>query len=141
MDEKELMQFRPSKASEIKLYFLAVLFIVIFPVSIIMLLVAWARIASTQYRFTNQRLFKRTGLIAKHEEEIELFRIRDVKLSQGIIQRIFGIGDIVVISSDETSPILLIKGVRNPENIKETLRTAYREARKVEGVRNAEFIS
>lgn len=140
MDEKELMQFRPSKASEMKLYFLAVLFIIIFPVSVIMLLVAWVRIASTQYRITNQRLFKRTGLIAKHEEEIELFRIRDVKLKQGIVQRLLGIGDITVISSDETSPTILIKGVRNPENIKETLRTAYRESRKAEGVRNAEFI-
>ena len=71
----------------------------------------------------------------------ELFRIKDVKMQQNVIQRLWGIGDITVISSDETSPILEINGVRDPENVKETLRAAYREARKSEGVNNAEFIS
>ena len=144
MDEKELLSFKPAKASEIKLYFWAILCavtIIGLPITIILLLTAWARIVSTQYRITNQRFFKQTGLIARHEEEIELFRIRDVKFHQGIIQRLFGIGNITVISSDATSPLLLIEGVHTPKEIKETLRTACREARRAEGVRNAEFLS
>ena len=144
MEETELMALKPSKASEIKLYiwaFLCAATILCIPVAIILLIVAWVRLASTKYRLTNQRLFKRTGLIARHEEEIELYRIQDVKMNQGIIQRLLKIGDITVVSTDETTPVLSINGVRNPVEVKETLRTAYREARKAEGVRHAEFIS
>ena len=144
MEEHDLLSCKPAKASEFKLYFWAtvcVLGVVTIPIAIILLLVAWVRVSSTKYRITTQRLFKRTGLIARNEEEIELFRIRDVKLNQGIIQRLFGIGNVVVVSSDATSPLLLIKGVSEPENVKETLRSAYMNARRAENVRNAEFIS
>ena len=85
MEETELMALKPSKASEIKLYiwaFLCAATILCIPVAIILLIVAWVRLASTKYRLTNQRLFKRTGLIARHEEEIELYRIQDVKMNQ-----------------------------------------------------------
>jgi len=104
-------------------------------------LAIWIDTHSTEYRLTNERLFVRRGLIAKHLNEIELFRAKDVIMNQGILQRILGFGSVTVLSTDDTTPIIVLKGIADPINLKELIRTTYRAARKREGVRTAEFIA
>jgi len=43
-----------------------------------------------------------------------------------------------VVANDPTTPSLVMPGIADPENVKETLRTTYRRARKAEGVRVGE---
>jgi uncharacterized membrane protein YdbT with pleckstrin-like domain len=116
--------------------------LVLLPIGIglLLLLGVWYRTAATRYRLTTQRLFSRTGLIAKHEEEIELFRIKDVTLSQGMLQRLLGVGCVVVLSTDDTTPRLELAGLPDPEGRKEQIRAAFRTARQREGLRTGEFI-
>ena len=109
-------------------------------VGLILLLRAWYLVASTRYRLTTQRLFAQTGLIAKNLEEIELFRVKDVTLSQGVLDRLLGVGTVTVLSTDDTAPELALEGIRDPLAAKEALRTAFRAARQREGMRMAEFI-
>lgn len=109
-------------------------------IGIILLLNVWYKIASLQYRLTNQRLFVQRGLIAKQLEELELFRVKDVILKQTILQRILGFGTITVLSTDDTTPHITLIGMSNPVETKEAIRSAFRAARKREGVRMAEFI-
>lgn len=110
-------------------------------VGIGLLLNAWYKTAALRYRLTTQRLFVTTGLIAKHEEEVELYRIKDVTVRQGLLQRVMGIGTITVLSTDDSNPRIQLFGVNRPMDVKETLRTHYRAARKREGIRSAEFIA
>ena len=116
--------------------------IVLLPVGIglFLLLGVWYRTAATRYRLTTQRLFAQKGLVAKHLEEVELFRVKDVTLSQGFIQRLLGVGSVVVLSTDDTAPRLELAGILRPVEVKETLRNAFRAARQREGMRMAEFI-
>jgi uncharacterized membrane protein YdbT with pleckstrin-like domain len=116
--------------------------IVLLPVLIglVLLLRVWHKIAATRYRLTTQRLFVQTGLIAKRLEEVELFRVKDVTLSQGVIQRLLGVGSVVVLSTDDTAPRLELAGIRHPLEVKESIRNAFRAARQREGLRMAEFI-
>ena len=109
-------------------------------VGLILLLRAWYLVASTRYRLTTQRLFAQTGLIAKHLEEVELFRVKDVTLSQGVLDRMLGTGTVTVLSTDDTAPRLELAGIFDPLAAKEALRTAFRAARQREGMRMAEFI-
>lgn len=87
------------------------------------------QLLSVRYTLTNQRLFIKTGLIARNIEEIELFRIKDVKVEQSVVQRILGYGTITVISNDETAPLLYLTGVSNPVKKKEQIRARVRTAR------------
>ena len=87
-----------------------------------------------------QRLFAQTGLIAKNLEEVELFRVKDVTLRQGVLDRLLGVGTVTVLSTDDTAPELELAGIRDPLAAKEALRTAFRAARQREGLRTAEFI-
>ena len=116
--------------------------IVLLPVVIglFLLLGVWYRTAATRYRLTTQRLFRRTGLIGRHEEEVELFRVKDVTLTQGALQRLLGVGTVVVLSSDDTTPRLELAGISDPAGIKEQIRAAFRAARQREGLRTGEYI-
>ena len=153
MEEQEVFAVRPSKISQLNKIFWGIVFLLIgfggfaapwlfiaTVIGLFLLFKAWYNIASRQYRLTTERLFIRHGLIARHVEEVELYRIKDLKLKQGIFDRIFRVGTITVFSTDDTTPILSLPGIANPEPIKEQIRANYRKARQREGIRGAEFI-
>ena len=48
----------------------------------------------TRYRLTDERLFCETGFLNIREEEILLYRIRDLELKLTLGQRIFGVGSV-----------------------------------------------
>lgn len=55
------------------------------------------------YWLDGDRLFMRRGIFVRSEEEIELYRIKDVKVTFSIIQQMFENGDLIISSSDKTS--------------------------------------
>ena len=109
-------------------------------IGLLLLLRAWYLVAATRYRLTTQRLFVQKGLIAKELEEVELFRVKDVTVRQGMLDRMLGVGTVVVLSTDDTAPRLELAGIRRPVEVKESVRGAFRAARQREGLRMAEFI-
>jgi len=72
--------------------------------------------------------------------ELELYRVKDVKVDQGGLQRLLGYGTVTVLSADDTTPETDLVGVAKPVTIKEMIRTQYRAARQREGVHPTEFI-
>ena len=83
--------------------------------------------SSTQYILTNQRLKVISGRIGKKHEEVELIRIRDVRVRQGLTDKVQGIGSVEIISSDETDPRLVLKDIKDPINVKELIRISARK--------------
>ena len=84
----------------------------------------------TRYRLTNYRLFKETGILSRSMNELELLRVDDVSVRQNIIQRIFNVGIVTVISpTDATEPRLELRGIQNPVEVKEQIRTHVRKRR------------
>lgn len=106
----------------------------------VILLSVWLHTVSFLYTLTTERIFVRRGLLAKRIEEVELFRVKDVKMAQTALQRILGYGDVTVYSSDDSMPVFHIQGISRPVEIKEELRASYRAARKREKVTSTEFI-
>lgn len=153
MEEQEVFVIRPAKISQLNKIFGGIVFLLIgfggfaapwlfvaTAIGLFLLVKAWYNIVSRQYRLTTERLFIRRGLIAKHVEEVELYRIKDLKLKQRILDRIFRVGAITVFSTDDTTPVIYLPGIANPEPVKEQIRANYRQARQREGIRGAEFI-
>ncbi len=138
-EEKPIFELKPAARAYLGLMIWGVLLFV-FVVGIFLLLRVWYLVASTRYRLTTQRLFVQTGLIAKNLEEVELFRVKDVTLTQGMLQRMLGVGTVVVLSTDDTAPRLELRGILGPMEVKEQIRSAFRTARQREGMRMAEFI-
>ncbi len=82
-----------------------------------------------QYRLTTQRLFLYRGIITRTTDQLELVRVEDVRLRQGVIDRLVNTGNIEVISSDATDEHLMLNSVYDPAQVAEHLRRNVRGAR------------
>lgn len=60
---------------------------------------------TTQMAITNRRVILRTGLIARDTADIPLSKVDLVFLEQGILDRIFGAGNVVIRTVGETSTV------------------------------------
>ena len=107
---------------------------------VLLFLLVWIRVKSSSYRLTTQRLFVHRGWLAKHGDELELYRVKDVVVDQGVMQRLLGYGTITVLADDDSTPTLELVSIASPIKIKEMIRTQYRAARQREGVRPTEFM-
>jgi uncharacterized membrane protein YdbT with pleckstrin-like domain len=75
----------------------------------------------TRYRMSEDRLFLSTGFFTTKDDEILLYRVRDISLTITLWQRIFGVGTVTIISSDKTLPTLVLKNIKQPRMIKEKI--------------------
>jgi hypothetical protein len=85
---------------------------------------------TTYYRITSQRVRAQYGILGREYDDVELIRIQDLDRTQGISERILGIGDLHIISADPSLPKLTLSNVADPDNVHEILRKAMLEARK-----------
>lgn len=93
----------------------------------------------TRYAVSEDRLFTRVGFLNIRDEEILLYRIRDLSVSRSLGQRIFGVGSICVTSSDKSQPTLLLKNVKDPMAVKELIHSQVEEMKIRRKVRIGEF--
>ncbi|MDX1944857.1 MAG: PH domain-containing protein [Pirellulaceae bacterium] len=69
------------------------------------------------YTLTTQKLMHQTGILRRVTNRIEVIDIDDVTFEQGLVERLFGIGTIVISSSDSTHPKLVMRGIDNVQRI------------------------
>lgn len=69
------------------------------------------------YRLTNRRLFVTTGFFHRRVDQLELLRIKDVYIQQSMVGDWLKIGNVVVISSEQTLPKAYLLGVDEPRRI------------------------
>lgn len=94
----------------------------------------------TRYRLSEDRVFCETGFLNIHEEEVLLYRVRDLELRMSLGQRLFGVGTVCVHSSDKTSPHLDLKNVKHPREVKELIYRNVEAAKDRRGLRSTELM-
>ena len=112
------------------------------------------RYRMTWYELSGERLFIRQGILARTEEEIELRTahalaaqagIKDVRADFSIIQQLFDVGNLQIISSDLTGEgvdrrtVLRISNLENARHIRTELRNRVERARRIKGVREIDM--
>lgn len=95
----------------------------------------------TKYAISEDRLFQSTGFLNLKDEEILLYRVRDISLTRTFGQRLFGVGSITVTSSDKSRPTLLIQSVKDPVMVKELLHEQVEDMKMRRRVRYGEYDS
>lgn len=94
----------------------------------------------TKYRISEDRIFCEEGFLNLHEEEILLYRVRDLELNRSIVQRMFGVGSVLVHSSDKTMPTLELKNIRSPREVKELLYKQVEASKDARRMRTTELV-
>ena len=97
-------------------------------------------ITFTRYRLSEDRIFRETGLLNLKEEEVLLYRVRDLELKRSLFQRIFGVGTVCVHSSDKTTPHLDLLNIKNPREVKELLHRQVEEKKLSRRMRTTELL-
>ena len=95
----------------------------------------------TRYALSEDRLFLSVGFLSVRDEEVLLYRIRDINTRRSLWQRLFGVGTVTVISSDKTMPTLVLQNVKQPLEVKEILHTQVEEMKIRRRVRLGEIMT
>jgi uncharacterized membrane protein YdbT with pleckstrin-like domain len=100
-------------------------------------LLAWVWLAcrTTTYRLTTQRLRRSMGILNRRIDDIELYRVRDTVLEQPFGLRMIGLGNILVLSSDPSTPRMTLYGVHSAEALRESIRLHVERVRNRLGIR------
>ena len=95
----------------------------------------------TRYSLSEDRLFTSVGFLNIRDDEILLYRVRDIDTNRTLWQRIFGVGTITVVSSDKTMPTLVLKNVKDPVFVKELIHKQVEEMKIQRRVRFGEIMT
>jgi membrane protein YdbS with pleckstrin-like domain len=76
----------------------------------------------THYRLTTQRLFVRRGILTRTVDQTELMRVDDVKTRQTLFERMLGVGEVELFTSDRSDAHVKIVDVDNPDQVAEHVR-------------------
>ncbi len=98
-------------------------------------------ISFTKYAISEDRLFLSVGLLSLKDDEILLYRVRDISMSRSLWQRLFGVGTITVTSSDKSLPTLHMTNIKDPTTVKELLHNQVEETKIRRRVRFSEIAS
>ncbi len=85
------------------------------------------------------KIFVKTGVLSTTIEEINLYRIYDIKITQSLGQKMFGVGTITLYSNDVTSPLTELINIKNPYKVRNLLAERIERARDEKGVRVGEI--
>ena len=94
----------------------------------------------TRYALSHDRLFLSVGFFSVKDDDILLYRIRDISVTRTLWQRLFGVGTVTVQSSDKTHPNLELKNIKDPMRVKETLHDLVEEMKQKRRMRFGEIM-
>ena len=93
----------------------------------------------TRYQLSEDRLFVSMGFLNIKDDEVLLYRVRDIDTQRSLWQRIFGVGTVTVMSSDKTMPTLVLKNIKEPLMVKELIHNQVEEMKIQRRVRFGEI--
>ncbi|MCZ2134622.1 MAG: PH domain-containing protein [Burkholderiales bacterium] len=93
------------------------------------------QVAFTEITIDTERVTARQGILSRHTTSVELFRVQDVEAVQPWWQRPFGVGTVVLHSSDDTFPRWRLFGLRNVDALRDALNRSAITLRNRMGIR------
>jgi membrane protein YdbS with pleckstrin-like domain len=99
----------------------------------------WWLTKTTVFTLTNERLLVTRGIITRHQDNLELYRVRDYCVKQPILLRMLGLGNLELLTSDTMTPNVAIPAIKDVEGVREKLRTSVEAARDRKRVRQMDI--
>lgn len=137
-NEQIVWETSPSQWTNLKVYFFCFLACLTVVLSIVAIPVAiWYYLVTKNnvYTVTSQRIKTSSGVFSKKLDDLEIYRIKDTRIEKPFFLRIFGLGNIVMVTSDALTPQIVLVGLSEVEKKREQLRTLIERNRRIKGVR------
>jgi uncharacterized membrane protein YdbT with pleckstrin-like domain len=109
-------------------------YLAVIVIAVLLMLIPVLQTKSICYRITNYRIDYERGIFSKDIDTLELWHVEDIRFHQSLIDRVMGVGNISVVSHDETTPDLLMRSLPNPRNLYEQLKQRVIAVKRQRGV-------
>jgi len=96
-------------------------------------------IKAVRYEITSERIKITTGIFSKLTNTLELYRVKDYSLKEPFFYRLFHRGNIVIITSDHTTPQIIMKAIPSARQLMDEIRTHVEARRDLKKVREVDF--
>lgn len=133
--EKILYRGRISHWSLWQYYLIGVLLLPLFGLGLVVFVMAYVKMASTELAITNKRVIAKFGFISRSTIEIALNRVESVQVHQSVMGRLFNFGTVVV--SGAGTPQAPIASISDPIGF----RKAFIEAQELSSPDRARYSS
>ena len=118
----------------------ALAFVVLVPFCILQCIFRILKIRSTRYVVTTQRVRIVRGIFSNDIQEIELFRVKDTSAHQTFVLRMFGLGNVRILSGDSSNPSLFLWAIPKSVQLRERIRQEVLVLRQKFGVRELDVM-
>lgn len=100
------------------------------------IVLAWkiARLKSIRYEISTDRIEWVRGIFSRKIDNLDMFRVVDIKLHRSLLDCILGIGTLTVVTKDQTTPEFHFEKIGNPKAIYDFIKNAALSADRKQGV-------
>ena len=119
-DEKTLWEGHPSGLCYIGHWILGVLLFI--PIGLIFIIYAVLDRKTRVFTLTTRKVMMQSGIISRKTSEVSMRDIRSINMSQGILERLFGLGTVQIGSAGTAGIEVEFKGIRNPSQVRDQIR-------------------
>lgn len=95
----------------------------------------WLKVKSRVYTLTTERLLIESGVFNKKQDTLELYRVRDLQITEPFLLRLFGLQNIHLLATDLTTENLMLDYIPSALNLRDQFRAQVEECRRRKGVR------
>lgn len=93
-----------------------------------------------KWTLTTERFNYTVGVFSKRTENLELYRIKDIRIFKPFVYRIFGYGAVDIVTSDRTDPYFHIGAIKKSEDLFQLLRKYTERQKRMGPVKGFEII-
>ncbi len=96
-------------------------------------------VSLTSYNLSKERFIVREGVFSRTTDNLEIYRVKDLTVDEPLFLRLFGLGNLILETSDKSHPILIIEGVSKVNDVSNLLRECVERERRKRGVRELDM--
>jgi len=101
---------------------------------VLVLVMKMVRLKMTRYEVSPDRIEWSRGILDRRVDNLDMFRVIDLKMRRSVIDCIFRIGTVGLITTDKTDPKFEFEKVRRPRELYDIIKRASLEADRRTGV-------
>jgi uncharacterized membrane protein YdbT with pleckstrin-like domain len=103
-------------------------------VVVLILLLKVVKLKMVYYEVTDERIEWSRGILDRRVDNIDMFRVIDLKMRRSLLDCIFGVGTVALITTDKTDPEFVFEKMRHSRVLYDIIKRASLEADRRTGV-------
>ena len=94
----------------------------------------------TRYEATEEHIITRRGFFKTETDEIQIYRIMDIRLVRTFGQKLTGVGTVILVSTDKSIPKFELKNIKRSEKVRRFLSDLIKRQREARHIAGREYL-